>query len=104
MSHPIAVVDMALGSPYEPLDDPSIRSSIERIDCYDLPSLDLTRYAGLVAEGMVDQEFLYRHRGQVADYLAHGGPSSSEGISCGRGYRGRARSSPRPSDRSATTS
>ncbi|MGH8931471.1 MAG: phosphate starvation-inducible protein PhoH [Egibacteraceae bacterium] len=69
----VAVLDMDLRGPYEPLEHPSVRDLVERVDCYDLPALDLARYRGLVAEGMIDQEFLYRHRQLVADYLDRGG-------------------------------
>jgi hypothetical protein len=69
----VAVLDMDLRSPSEPLAHPSVRNLIELIDCYDLPRLDLERYRGLVVEGMIDQEFLYCHRGLIGAYLAHGG-------------------------------
>ncbi|MGH8906375.1 MAG: phosphate starvation-inducible protein PhoH [Egibacteraceae bacterium] len=69
----VAVLDMDLRSPDDPLTHPSIRDRVERVDCYDLPLIDLARYCGLAAEGTVDQEFLYRHRGLIADYLDSGG-------------------------------
>lgn len=69
----VAVLDMDLRSPYEPLVHPSVRDLVQRVDCYDLPALDLGRYRGLVAEGMIDQEFLYRHRQLIGDYLDRGG-------------------------------
>lgn len=43
------------------------------IDLYDLLAVDLDRYAGVVIEGMVDQEFLFRHRQVLAGYLDRGG-------------------------------
>lgn len=51
----------------------SCRDALDLIDTYDLAEADLDAYAGLIIEGMVDQEHLYRHRDVIHGYLAAGG-------------------------------
>lgn len=46
---------------------------LERIDTYDLPDTDLSRFAGVVVSSQVDQELLYRHRDHVRTFLDAGG-------------------------------
>lgn len=46
---------------------------LDIVDVYDLPGLNLDRYAGIVVEAMVDQEFLLRHRRVIASFLHDGG-------------------------------
>jgi hypothetical protein len=43
--------------------------AVDAIDVYDLPGADLSGYAGLVIEGLVDQEFLHRQRVVIRDFL-----------------------------------
>lgn len=49
-----------------------VRSAVDAVDAYELPRIDLERYAGLVVGGMVDQEFLYRERDVIRSYLGLG--------------------------------
>ena len=44
----------------------------DRIDCYDLPRIDLSRWSVLVVPAMVDQEFLARHRDVIREFLDGG--------------------------------
>jgi hypothetical protein len=53
--------------------DPRLREGIELVDVYDLPSLDLEPYAAVMVGGMVDQEFLWRHRDVLESFLDRGG-------------------------------
>ncbi len=46
---------------------------LDVVDVYDLPTVDLARYAGVVVEGMVDQQFLHAKRDVVAAGLGGGG-------------------------------
>ncbi len=62
----VAVLDMDIRSP-----ERSDRG--ERIDCYALPDVDLSRYALLVVPATADQELLARHRGVVEGFLDGGG-------------------------------
>jgi hypothetical protein len=48
------------------------KMGVEPIDVYDLPRADLGRFAGLIVSGRVDQEFLYRERDTIRDFLDHG--------------------------------
>lgn len=45
--------------------------TVDPIDVYDLPGADLSGYAGLVIEGLVDQEFLHRQRAVIRELLDH---------------------------------
>lgn len=47
-------------------------TDVEVADIYDLGTIDLDRFAVLAIAGMVDQEFLWRHRDDVAGFLAQG--------------------------------
>jgi hypothetical protein len=70
----IAILDMDVPTGTAPSEHPSLRDRLRPVDCYGLPDTDLRRYAGLlVVDAATDQEFLYRHRTQVADYLDAGG-------------------------------
>jgi hypothetical protein len=51
-------------------EDPALREGMEVVDVYDLPSVDLQPYAAVMVGGMVDQEFLWRHRDVLASFLA----------------------------------
>lgn len=46
---------------------------LDRIDMYDLPATDLESYPGIVVSSQVDQDFLYRHRHDIRQYLDAGG-------------------------------
>ncbi len=46
--------------------------AVEPIDIYDLPREDIGRFAGLILSGRVDQEFLYRQRASIRDFLDEG--------------------------------
>jgi hypothetical protein len=52
---------------------PLFDEQLDRIDMYELPDIDLARYAGIVVSSQVDQAFLYRHRGVVREFLDAGG-------------------------------
>ncbi|HEY4005557.1 MAG TPA: hypothetical protein VGM60_10300 [Pseudonocardia sp.] len=65
----IARLDMDIRSPESGPPDPRV----EPLDCYALPGTDPARYRGLVVTGMVDQEFLLRHRDWIEAYLGGGG-------------------------------
>lgn len=69
----VAQLDMDIRSRYDPLSDAELARRIDRIDCYALPAVDMTRYSGLVVPPMVDQEHLARHREALSDYLDTGG-------------------------------
>lgn len=49
------------------------RDDLDLIDVYDVADVELGPYAGVIIEGMVDQEHLHRHRKVIHDYLAGGG-------------------------------
>jgi hypothetical protein len=55
------------------VETPFFETHLERIDMYDLPDTDLTSYPGLVVSSQVDQDFLYRHRHRIRQYLDAGG-------------------------------
>ncbi|MEY7850631.1 phosphate starvation-inducible protein PhoH [Natrarchaeobius sp. A-rgal3] len=55
------------------VDRPFFRTSLERIDVYDVPDVDLRSYSGLVVSSQIDQEHLFRHRRQIRSYLDKGG-------------------------------
>ncbi len=63
------MVDMDLRLP----GDPVRLGEVEPLDCYSLPTSDLDAYAGIIVPTMVDQEFLYLHRGLLRTYLDRGG-------------------------------
>jgi hypothetical protein len=46
---------------------------VDRLDCYAIGSIDLARYAALIATPTVDQEHLARHQRVIRDYLNSGG-------------------------------
>lgn len=52
---------------------PFFDEHLERIDMYELPDVDLHRYAGIVVSSQVDQAFLYRCRDRVRKFLDSGG-------------------------------
>lgn len=49
-----------------------VEMAVEPIDIYDLPRADTNRFAGLILSGRVDQEFLYRQRGTIQNFLDEG--------------------------------
>lgn len=49
------------------------REALDLVDIYDFPRVDLRPYAGLIIEGMIDQEHLHHHRHVIDHYLAAGG-------------------------------
>lgn len=51
---------------------PPVGSEVVHIDVYDLPHADLTRYAGLVVPGPVDQELLLREAHRIRAFLDSG--------------------------------
>lgn len=51
---------------------PALSEHVEPVDVYKLPHADLGAYPGLIAGGMIDQEFLYRHRAVIQAFLAAG--------------------------------
>lgn len=53
-------------------DDPALREGADVVDVYELPSVDLDPYAAVLVGGMVDQEFLWRHRDVVESFLKRG--------------------------------
>jgi hypothetical protein len=55
------------------LDPAAYDGRIDHLDCYRLDQVDLAGYQGLIIAGMVDQEYLLRHRDRIAAYLAGGG-------------------------------
>jgi hypothetical protein len=55
-----------------PYDDPVLREGADAVDVYELPSVDLDPYAAVMVGGMVDQEFLWRHRDVVESFLDRG--------------------------------
>ncbi|MGH9182303.1 MAG: phosphate starvation-inducible protein PhoH [Acidimicrobiales bacterium] len=70
MSGGVALLDAQTAT--TPHDEPWARC-IDIVDVYDLGRVDLGRYSGVVVEGMVDQEHLYRQRHQIGAYLDGGG-------------------------------
>lgn len=50
-------------------DHPLPMNSFSMIDLYELPTTDLTRYKCLSIDGLADQEFLYKHRELIRDFL-----------------------------------
>ncbi|MDT7610962.1 MAG: hypothetical protein QOG96_5465, partial [Pseudonocardiales bacterium] len=69
MTPPVARLDMDIGA----LDPAAYDGRIDHLDCYRLDQVDLAGYQGLIIAGMVDQEYLLRHRDRIAAYLAGGG-------------------------------
>ncbi|MDT7628310.1 MAG: hypothetical protein QOI50_240, partial [Pseudonocardiales bacterium] len=69
MTPPVARLDMDIGA----LDPAAYDGRIDHLDCYRLDQVDLSGYQGLIIAGMVDQEYLLRHRDRIAAYLAGGG-------------------------------
>lgn len=51
---------------------PLVRDAVETIDIYDLPDVDLSRFAGLFVPGLADQEFLWRERARIRAFLDGG--------------------------------
>lgn len=49
--------------------DPNFQDLFSFIDVYDLPEHDLSPYKCLVITGLIDQEFLHRHRQKIRDFL-----------------------------------
>jgi hypothetical protein len=43
--------------------------TVEPLDIYELPDLDLGRFRGLLVPGSVDQEWLHLHRGLIENFL-----------------------------------
>lgn len=46
--------------------------SVEPMDVYDFPQVDLARFAGLILSGRVDQEFLHQKRALIRTFLNAG--------------------------------
>lgn len=69
----LARLHMDCRRPEGPLTHPTVARLVEAVDCYRLPTIDLGRYAGLLIPPLVDQEWLYRHRGVLRSYLDAGG-------------------------------
>lgn len=83
MTRPIAVLDPCTDA--RPAHaHPSLREEVEPVDAYDLPDLELDRYAGLLIAGMVDQELLQRHRERLVGFLGLGRVV----VFCGHLHRG----------------
>lgn len=51
------------------LSDPNFQDLMDFIDIYDLPDYDLSPYKCLVITGLIDQEFLYRHKEKIREFL-----------------------------------
>jgi hypothetical protein len=68
---PVLVLD-AQSSAIASHDHLGAEDGVEVIDVYELPSLDLDRFAAMLVTDMVDQEFLWQQREVVASFLAHG--------------------------------
>lgn len=47
-------------------------AEVDVVDVYDLPAADLSGYAGLLAGGMIDQEFLHAQRHVIRSFLDAG--------------------------------
>ncbi|MDP9020183.1 MAG: phosphate starvation-inducible protein PhoH [Actinomycetota bacterium] len=47
-------------------------AALEVLDVYDVGRVDLARYAAVVLQGMVDQEFLHAHRQVLSSFLDDG--------------------------------
>ena len=69
---PIALLDPQTHAHPVP-SGPPWAEAVEVVDLYDLDRVDLSAYAGVVVEAMVDQEFLHRRRRQVRSFLDGGG-------------------------------
>lgn len=68
---PIAILDSQ--STAAPASPNPWRDQLKVIDTYDIADLDLSTFEGVLIEGMVDQEHLYRHHDVIASYLDGGG-------------------------------
>jgi hypothetical protein len=55
------------------LDPAAYDGRIEHLDCYRLDQVDLAGYQGLIIAGMVDREYLLRHRGRPGQHTGHPG-------------------------------
>lgn len=64
----IARLELDARSPERGGSDPRL----EPVDLYTLPEVDLGRFAALVVSPLADQEFLYRYRQVVAEFLDAG--------------------------------
>lgn len=71
-SRPIAVLDPQTRARPLPEGD-AWCELVEVVDVYDLDRTDLARHAGVIIEGMVDQEFLYARRHAIQAFLDQGG-------------------------------
>ncbi len=69
----IAQLSMDIRAQASALERGELGQRTTRVDCYDLERTDLCRFAVLVVPGMVDQEYLARHRGVIRGYLDGGG-------------------------------
>jgi len=74
---------------------PFFEANLERIDVYDLPAVDLRSFPGLVVSSQVDQEFLYRHRQMVREFLDAGGVVAFSGHVARRWLPGAGRFQPK---------
>ncbi|WP_282350931.1 phosphate starvation-inducible protein PhoH [Haloferax volcanii] len=52
---------------------PFVREHLVRIDQYDLLETELSRFAGVVISSHADQDYLYRHRDVIREFLDVGG-------------------------------
>ena len=69
--------DIALLQPgttytFQQVQDSDVRDAVEAVDIYDLPTVDLGRYRGLVVASGADQELLLRHRDRIRAFLDDG--------------------------------
>jgi hypothetical protein len=51
---------------------PALRDDVVVLDMYELPTTDLGSYVGMLVPNGVDQELLYRQRGQIRQFLDDG--------------------------------
>lgn len=86
----VAVLDMDLGPGRGPAHHPRLRGRVAVIDCYDLPHVDLDRYAGvIVAGGQIDQRWLSNTEPSCAATWMPAASSSSVAASTAPGCRAR---------------
>lgn len=70
---PIALLDAQTRAHPLPRDHQAWTDLVDVVDLYELGRVDLGRYAGVMVEGMVDQEFLHTRRREIRTFLDGGG-------------------------------
>ena len=51
------------------VNDPNYQNDFTFIDTYELPNIDVKPYKCLVIQGLIDQKFLYKHKGIIRAFL-----------------------------------